>query len=94
MRVLVVEDETRMSRLLKRGLEEEGHAVDLAADGPEGLWLATENAYAAILALVPRASRSATPTVAVPMSISAQPGAARGPRVTADISCPPGSGRS
>jgi len=39
MRVLVVEDETRMSRLLKRGLEEEGHAVDLAADGPEGLWL-------------------------------------------------------
>ena len=29
MRVLVVEDDTRMSRLLKRGLEEEGHAVDL-----------------------------------------------------------------
>ena len=49
MRVLVVEDETRMSRLLKRGLEEEGHAVDLAADGPEGLWLATENSYAAIV---------------------------------------------
>src|SRR5215469_8443427 len=49
MRVLVVEDETRMSRLLKRGLEEEGHAVDLAADGPEGLWLATENPYAAIV---------------------------------------------
>jgi two-component system, OmpR family, response regulator len=49
MRVLVVEDETRMARLLKRGLEEEGHAVDLAADGPEGLWLATENAYAAIV---------------------------------------------
>jgi two-component system OmpR family response regulator len=38
-----------MSRLLKRGLEEEGHAVDLAADGPEGLWLATENPYAAIV---------------------------------------------
>ena len=49
MRVLVVEDETRMSRLLKRGLEEEGHAVDLAADGPEGLWLASENPYAAIV---------------------------------------------
>jgi len=49
MRVLVVEDETRMARLLKRGLEEEGHAVDLAADGPEGLWLATENSYAAIV---------------------------------------------
>jgi two-component system, OmpR family, response regulator len=49
MRVLVVEDDTRMSRLLKRGLEEEGHAVDLASEGPEGLWLATENSYAAIV---------------------------------------------
>jgi two-component system OmpR family response regulator len=49
MRVLVVEDEAGMARLLKRGLEEEGHAVDLAPDGPEGLWLATENPYAAIV---------------------------------------------
>jgi two-component system, OmpR family, response regulator len=49
MRVLVVEDETRMARLLKRGLEEEGHAVDVAADGPDGLWMATENPYAAIV---------------------------------------------
>jgi len=38
-----------MSRLLKRGLEEEGHAVDVSADGPEGLWMATENSYAAII---------------------------------------------
>ena len=49
MRVLVVEDETRMARLVKRGLEEEGHAVDVAGDGPEGLWLATENRYAAVV---------------------------------------------
>jgi two-component system OmpR family response regulator len=49
MRVLVVEDETRMAALLKRGLEEEGYAVDLAADGTEGLWLATEHDYGAIL---------------------------------------------
>jgi two-component system, OmpR family, response regulator len=49
MRVLVVEDEARMARLLRRGLEEEGHAVDIAADGPEGLWLATENPYAAVV---------------------------------------------
>jgi two-component system OmpR family response regulator len=49
MRVLVVEDEARMARLLKRGLEEEGHAVDVAGDGPEGLWLATENAYGAVV---------------------------------------------
>ena len=38
-----------MAGLLKRGLEEDGHAVDVAADGPEGLWLATENSYAAIV---------------------------------------------
>jgi two-component system OmpR family response regulator len=49
MRVLVVEDETRVARLLKRGLEEEGHAVDVAGDGPDGLWMATENPYAAIV---------------------------------------------
>jgi two-component system, OmpR family, response regulator len=49
MRVLVVEDEVRMARLIKRGLEEEGHAVDVAADGPEGLWMASENGYAAIV---------------------------------------------
>ncbi|HEY7014106.1 MAG TPA: response regulator transcription factor [Streptosporangiaceae bacterium] len=49
MRVLVVEDEARMARLLKRGLEEEGHAVDVCGDGPGGLWMATENSYAAIV---------------------------------------------
>ena len=49
MRVLVVEDEARMARLLRRGLEEEGHAVDVASDGPDGLWMATENPYAAIV---------------------------------------------
>jgi len=49
VRVLVVEDEARMAGLLKRALQEEGHAVDIASDGPEGLWLATENAYEAIV---------------------------------------------
>lgn len=37
MRVLVVEDETRLAALLRKGLTEEGHAVDLAASGEEGL---------------------------------------------------------
>jgi DNA-binding response OmpR family regulator len=37
-----------MAGLLKRALQEEGHAVDVAADGREGLWLAIENAYGAI----------------------------------------------
>jgi len=49
VRVLVVEDELRMARLLKRGLEEEGHAVDVAGTGPEGLWLAKENPYEAVI---------------------------------------------
>ena len=49
MRVLVVEDEIRMARLLKRALEEESHAVDIAASGADGLWLATENTYGAIV---------------------------------------------
>ncbi len=49
MRVLVVEDETKMAALLQRGLREEGYAVDVAADGREALWLATENPYDAIV---------------------------------------------
>jgi two-component system OmpR family response regulator len=49
VRVLVVEDEVRMAGLLRRALTEEGHAVDVAPDGPQGLWLATENEYGAIV---------------------------------------------
>jgi len=44
-----VEDEVRMAGVLQRALKEEGHAVDVAGDGPQGLWLATENQYAAIV---------------------------------------------
>jgi len=49
MRVLVVEDETKMAGLLKRGLEEEGYAVDVAGEGGEAVWLATENPYDAVV---------------------------------------------
>ena len=45
----MVEDEVRMAGLLKRALKEEGHAVDVAIDGPQGLWLATENEYGTIV---------------------------------------------
>ena len=38
-----------MAGVLKRGLEEEGHAVDIAPDGPEAVWMATENPYAAVV---------------------------------------------
>ncbi len=49
MRVLVVEDEVRLALLLKRGLEEEGYAVDTSGDGAEALWHATERDYDAIV---------------------------------------------
>ncbi len=45
MRVLVVEDEEKISKFIKRGLKEEGYAVDTAADGEEGHFLATTNEY-------------------------------------------------
>jgi two-component system, OmpR family, response regulator len=42
MRLLVVEDEERLAGLVKRGLSEEGHAVDLAATGEDALaWTET-----------------------------------------------------
>jgi len=49
MRVLVIEDHVRMNALLKRGLQEEGYSVDVAATGEDGLWLARENPYDAVV---------------------------------------------
>jgi len=49
MRILVVEDEKRLAEGLRRGLEAEGFAVDVAATGTDGLWMAREQEYSAIL---------------------------------------------
>ena len=49
MRVLVIEDETRLLRNLTKALREEGYAVDAAADGEEGLYKAQSNDYDAIV---------------------------------------------
>jgi DNA-binding response OmpR family regulator len=49
VRVLVVEDEKRLAAGLKRGLEAEGFAVDVALDGTDGLWMAREHPYDAIV---------------------------------------------
>ncbi|MDT3444611.1 MULTISPECIES: response regulator transcription factor [unclassified Pseudofrankia] len=49
MRVLVVEDETRTAALLRRGLTEEGFAVDIVADGADAVWQASEVAYDVIV---------------------------------------------
>ncbi|MEO8512435.1 MAG: response regulator transcription factor [Ignavibacteria bacterium] len=45
MRILIVEDEKGIANFLKDGLEEEGFAVDFAADGRKGLELASVNDY-------------------------------------------------
>ena len=45
MRILVVEDEKKVASFIKKGLEEEGYAVDLAADGQEGLVLALDGVH-------------------------------------------------
>jgi two-component system OmpR family response regulator len=49
VRVLVVEDELRMAALLKRGLEEDSYAVDVASTGPDAVWQASEFDYDAVL---------------------------------------------
>src|SRR5687768_3957606 len=49
MRVLVVEDERRLAHSVQRGLENEGFAADVAFDGDEGLWMAKEHPYDAIV---------------------------------------------
>ncbi len=49
MRVLVVEDHEPMAEILERGLQEEGYAVDLAGTGEDGVWMASENEYDAVV---------------------------------------------
>jgi two-component system OmpR family response regulator len=49
VRVLVVEDEVKMAGLLRRGLQEEGYAVDIAPTGSKAVWAATEIPYDAIV---------------------------------------------
>ena len=49
MRLLLVEDDPRISEMLKRGLEEEGYRVACCDDGEEGEYLARENNYDLII---------------------------------------------
>jgi two-component system, OmpR family, response regulator len=49
MRILVVEDEPRLAALLRRGLDEAGHAVDLVGTGEEALDWARAAAYDALV---------------------------------------------
>ena len=45
MKILVIEDEIKTAKFLKKGLSEAGFVVEVAADGPEGLHLAQEDNF-------------------------------------------------
>jgi DNA-binding response OmpR family regulator len=45
MKVLVVEDDAKTGAYIQRSLEEHGHVLDLASNGPDGLFLATSTTY-------------------------------------------------
>ena len=49
MRVLVIEDEPLIADFIGKGLREAGHSVDLARTGPDGLHLASSEAYDALI---------------------------------------------
>jgi len=49
MRILLIEDEPRVARFIKRGLGEEGHVVDVATEAAEGLALAHVSQYDVIV---------------------------------------------
>ncbi|MGW8195679.1 MAG: response regulator, partial [Desulforhopalus sp.] len=45
MRLLLVEDEKKVASFIKRGLEEEGYAVDWAPDGQTGFFMGLDEVY-------------------------------------------------
>jgi two-component system, OmpR family, response regulator len=49
MRALVVEDESKLAGLIRRGLVEEGYAADVAGTGEDALWMAEATPYDAIV---------------------------------------------
>jgi len=49
MKLLIIEDETKIARLLKKGFEEHGYEVDVSTDGEDGAQRATKNPYDAIV---------------------------------------------
>jgi two-component system OmpR family response regulator len=49
VRILVVEDSVKMAALLRKGLEREGYAVDVAGSGQDAVWMVDENEYDVIV---------------------------------------------
>lgn len=49
MRVLVIEDESKVADFIRRGLQQEHHAVDVARDGEEGLYRSLDHDYDVVI---------------------------------------------
>jgi two-component system, OmpR family, response regulator len=49
VKLLLVEDDTKLAAAVRRGLEAEGFTVEVATDGDEGLWRATEGTFDLVL---------------------------------------------
>ena len=49
MRILIVEDDAKISSFIEKGFRENGYAVDVAGDGEEGLYLARQGFYDAMV---------------------------------------------
>ena len=49
MKLLLIEDDEKISRTVSRGLTAEGFTIEVATTGDDGLWLATEGHYDLIL---------------------------------------------
>ena len=45
MHILLIEDDEDTARYIVKGMKESGHSIDRAADGKEGLFMATEGSY-------------------------------------------------
>jgi len=62
MRILIIEDELKVAEFIRKGLQQEGYAVDVAYDGQEGAYQAETFDYDA----APRSHASAASRVGCP----------------------------
>ncbi len=49
MKILLIEDDTQVQNYVSKGFQEEGHTIDVADDGKQGLFLATTESYDVII---------------------------------------------
>ena len=85
MKILLAEDEDRVSSFIKKGLEEQGHQVTQAFDGTTGLKLANQDDFD-VISRTPRAFRPAYgPALRQEADALARGGAVRRPQVAGSL---------